>query len=554
MNDESSRADVINVAALVVLWIAMMAVVGPVADFPLNDDWIYAGSARSILENGHFWIPGPAIPNLFAQAWWGALFCLPFGFSFTALRFSTAVLGLTGVLTLYAISRRIGGAPRLALLGAAVLAVNPVYFNLSNTFMTDVPFLCVTLLALLCLVSGLQHASRWTTLLGLALALVAILIRQTGLFLLVGFAIAWPIRHGFRPLTLLRGGLPLVAGAAIHFAFHRWVMSTGRAPEVMLSEAHALIPASVGGFAVASLRTTAETLPYLGAFSFPFLILTGPGVRSRMTRAVLTFLGVSFLAFVVWKHDTIPVLKNLMTIAGIGPLTLRDVLRLHINEPVPTPLMSALWLAATAIGVAGVVLLADRVVRGALVAWTSFRAGTNGHAAWLWPLTVGAASAYWVGILMLVYWDNQLFDRYIMYLLPFVIVAAMVPARADIPPHPVRVAAAIGCIVVYAAFGVVGTHDYIAWNRARWRALDSLVTAQGIAPNRIDGGYEVNGWLQHDRRYEPRMEEAYWWGDDSRDYVIAFGPIDGYREIGRQPVARWLPSTSEALLVLSRVR
>ena len=37
------------------------------------------------------------------------------------------------------------------------------------------------------------------------------------------------------------------------------------------------------------------------------------------------------------------------------------------------------------------------------------------------------------------------------------------------------------------------THDYLAWNRVRWQALDQLVRAENIAPSRIDGGFEFNG-------------------------------------------------------------
>lgn len=62
----------------------------PVGDFPLNDGRVYGLAVRSIFETGRFALPSPASANVFAQAYWGARFCLPFGFSFTALLVATA--------------------------------------------------------------------------------------------------------------------------------------------------------------------------------------------------------------------------------------------------------------------------------------------------------------------------------------------------------------------------------------------------------------------------------------------------------------------------------
>src|SRR6187551_900227 len=80
------------------IWICMVALTNPVGNFPLNDDWAYGYSVQRLLEQGHIRFSDWTGPNLFGQVLWGLLFCLPFGFSFTALRLSTAVLGLVGVL------------------------------------------------------------------------------------------------------------------------------------------------------------------------------------------------------------------------------------------------------------------------------------------------------------------------------------------------------------------------------------------------------------------------------------------------------------------------
>src|SRR5205807_2015202 len=90
------------------------------------------------------------------QVYWGALFCVPSGFSFTALRVSTLVLGLVAVIGLYALSFTVWRDRRLASLAAAALMVNPIFFALANTFMTDVPYLASCIVSLVLLVCGLR--------------------------------------------------------------------------------------------------------------------------------------------------------------------------------------------------------------------------------------------------------------------------------------------------------------------------------------------------------------------------------------------------------------
>jgi hypothetical protein len=546
------RADALNIPVLFAAWVAMVAAVDQIAEFPLNDDWIYAGSAKSVAEHAWFWIPGPATPDLLPQAYWGALFCLPFGFSFTALRLSTLILGLAGIIAFYFLLRRIGATPLLAFLGAAAIAANPVWFNVANGFMTDVPFLTVTILAVLCLVRG----GRWATPLGFGLALIAILIRQTGLFLLLGYAVAYPVARGFRPMTLARGAAPALVGVVLHLGFQHWMIANGRAPDIVLPGVNGLIPASIATLAISSTRFSIVAVPYLGLFAFPFIILTGrmtlPGVtprRERAARVVLAGMAVLFFTWIEWKDDGMPVLLNLMHTTGVGPLTLRDTLWLHINEPVASPATAALWLAANAIGVAGAFLLLDRLVRAAILAWSA-----GGRPLWLFTLAVATAASYWAGIMALACSIHALFDRYILVLLPWSMIAVMAcPGLAlarDM--RRARLTASVACLLAGASFGIASLHDYIAWNRARWRALDDLVEVRHVPPVRIDGGYEFNGWMYRDPRFPPRQESDYWWRLPGQEYLLGFGPMPGYREVGRYQVDRWMSATVDAVLVLHR--
>ena len=132
------------------------------ANVPLHDDWTYAWSVEHFLKTGKLAVLDWSIHYPFAQILWGALFCLPFGFSFSALRVSTVMLTWLGALALYGTLRELGRARTDSLIAALVLVANPVFFLLTFSFMTDVPFVGVSNIAFFFIVRAFSKRSHWT--------------------------------------------------------------------------------------------------------------------------------------------------------------------------------------------------------------------------------------------------------------------------------------------------------------------------------------------------------------------------------------------------------
>src|SRR5438094_1729155 len=143
---------------LIVLALAIAAVLlaaPPLGEFPINDDWLYARTVQGLVERGQLEVPAWGASSLVLQAYWGALFARLFGFSHLALRASTLVLAAVGLVGFYLLLRELLD-PGRALLGTLLLLVNPLYVTLSYSFMTDVPFLSLTLWALFCYTRALR--------------------------------------------------------------------------------------------------------------------------------------------------------------------------------------------------------------------------------------------------------------------------------------------------------------------------------------------------------------------------------------------------------------
>jgi hypothetical protein len=548
----SSRGDAGCVAILGLIWIGMTALVHPFGDFPLNDDWVYGLAVRSILEHGEFRMPSPASANLYAQAYWGALFCLPFGFSFTALRISTLMLGFVGVALTFALARQLGATRPLALAAAALVAVNPLYFALSNTFMTDVPFFAVSAASLYCLVRWAHDADRRSPWPGLVLALVAILIRQAGIILPLGFAFAYLRVRGVRWTSLAIALLPVLAGAVVHFAFQAWLQQTGRTP----AAGEPPLLDSVFGNLLAGPRVPLRVFiffAYAGLFALPMLALVGwhvwrvaDSMRRRAAGAVFGA-GVVLSTLAVFAIGTpMPLVDNILNAYGVGPLTLSDTYFLRMHLPIVAPWLVGLWYALTVAAVFGAALFAALAVDAARS--IAMLPRTSGVAPSM-QLVGAAVIAYGVLACLAL---RFFLDRYaLIVLLGALLVAAFLSRDAASGPFMTPGVAVLGVLcMLEATFSVLATRDYLDWNRTRWVATSALL-AEGIPRTSIDGGYEFNGWLGFDPAYRRKQGKSPWWVVDDA-YVIASGPLPGFSVYRSYPVRRGLTDETSQIIVLRR--
>ena len=124
-----SRGDVAAIALICIVWTVLAFAIDPRGDFPLQDDWAYGLPVKALVERGEFRLTDWSNPTLIAQVFWGALFCLPAGFSFTAVRISTLVLGLVGLIGMYGLLRQLGAKRTVAFFGAGVVCANPIYLD-----------------------------------------------------------------------------------------------------------------------------------------------------------------------------------------------------------------------------------------------------------------------------------------------------------------------------------------------------------------------------------------------------------------------------------------
>lgn len=543
------------------IWVLMALVANPIGDFPLNDDWSYGRTVYYLVEEGRLRFSGWLSAPLIAQVFWGALFCLPFGFSFTALRLSTLSIGLIGIFAVYGLLRETRIRQAIAFLGALIVATNPIYFELSNTFMTDVPFFAFAMLSLLFLIRGLRRENTIEILIGLSLASGATFIRESGMVIPLSFGISYLAKNGISKKSLLMALLPalLILGALI--GYEMWLQSTIGLPSFYNVRRYQLLDslkAPIRSVIVNFGTNASGALIYLALFLLPFLTVVIPlqwksvSYREGAWNVLISFgLVIVLIGELLWKKELMPLSGNILFDIGLGPPTLRDVYILQLPHLPSAP--KSLWLLMTVAGVIGAAVVVQTVLSVSVRLFHWRKNAEPLAERWLVLLVVLSCALYFIPLGILGF-----FDRHLIFFLPLLMMLTAMTARNSTSLHLDRLSVfiVVALLLVYGTFALGATHDYLSWNRARWNALRYLTEEAHISHKYIDGGFEFNGWYGYDPDYPVKLlmgqTEKSWWWVDKDDYVISFGPIRGYDEIRRYPYKRWIPFGQGEIFVLHR--
>lgn len=529
-----------------VLWASMAWMARPVGEFPLADDWSYASSVLDLVRHRGLTLH-PFTPTIaFSHILLGAMVSSTFGFSFEALRIAMYLVGLVGLWATYGLVRLLVPSVPLASTAALTVATSPVYFLLAGTFMTDVSFYAMSMVALCGLTVALRTDSRFSFWLGVVASCAALLNRQIGLAIPVGFALADGLLH--RPLHVRRALTPLLLGICLLILWQLLVPAAG-GPSLLanskLVEAKGFLSGSLVEIVTRVTTNALVWVVYAGLWCLPFVLVVRSSVAIPPLRVAVTT-GVLVVLWVILVGRWMPALPSVgswLTPYGFGPSTLRDAMILHLEAGPELPLVvrcaltaASLWSAAWLLDLAGACLA--RIVAAP-------RDPDNRAMAML-----GIVAALWVAPSL----ASFFFDR---YLLPFVGVALaavspLVTGRDVLRwPRAVRQGAAV--LALQAIVSVAAAHDYFAWNRARLEALEWLLYEKQVGIGQVDAGFEWSGWYLFDAGYQPVADKSWWWVRDDA-WVLSFGAMPGYREVRRVSYRSWLPPFAQrAVLVQNRV-
>jgi hypothetical protein len=531
--------------ALALLHAAIVALVMPRGDFPLNDDWAYAQGVSWLIAEGRIRLSDWAGMNLVPQTLLGAAAVAVLGPGFETLRHVTQAAALAAMGACYAWLRAARLEPWPALVATAAVVSLPVWDVLANSFMSDLYGLALFLGAAACFARALRTGSDRMLAAATVLVVIGVLQRQVCLAIAFAYMVAalWTrAKPGWK--AVLRAVLPFALALATEAAFHAYLAAGPGVPSGQRMLHGRLVPMAVATLTDArqfawAASNAVSIAGYLGLFSVGWFAWWGMRGASAGTRIVIAAGGALIACAALaasWLAPYRP--DNVMDAAGIGPFMLYD----HVRGLAPLDRAPGLFWRLVAIPAAFATAGLAALAIAALA-----RIARAGRAADPVHLLALATLVAYLGPFVV----TDFGDRYLAYALPFVFVLWAGVFDGAQPAPAWQRGVALAWIAVALLLGAAATRDYFAWNRARWDALRDLERG-GATAEAIDGGFEYNA-LRRFRSSDVRSPagKSWYWVNDDR-YVVALGPIAGYREVRSTPVAHWLPRSPARIVVLER--
>jgi 4-amino-4-deoxy-L-arabinose transferase-like glycosyltransferase len=504
------------------LWSVLFSSIGVEGqDFPLNDDWAFGRGALSLARgDGIHYFDWAAMPQL-GQWLWACPFVWALGPSCVALRISTIVLSWLGLWAFYDLLRQQGRPPAAAALAAAALALNPLFVVLQGTFMTDVPALSFSLIALALYRRAIRSGRPATLAAAVAVMLLGVSTRQnTAVVAVVAAVLLWrarPLR--FKPVWVLGVVLPALAAVAIHV----WLRARPDVRHVRFT----VPPALVWVWLLFSAAV------YAGLSVLSAVILSPRPASWKWFAAFAAVLAVG--AWLWWRFPGWPVrydgglfpyMDNMLSPWGAFAASRYTGRIIHGDRPLL--LDPGCRFILTVLGCGSGAWLLARIA-------SEIRRGVLGSPLVLFTLLQ----------IPLILAAPEIFDRYVLFLFPGALALAV---PADGSPRARWVPAA-GLVALFGAVSAGLMHDWLAWNSARWELGRRAVVHRHIDPHDIEGGFEWDGWFCPDpppryRYVGPpgltlRFSNALF-GNITGRYALSFSRLPQTRVVDTQPYHLWL--------------
>ncbi|MCP4441324.1 MAG: glycosyltransferase family 39 protein [Aureispira sp.] len=530
-----------HLISLTILWGLSILFVGYSGNFPLNDDWAYAQNVYQLTEEGRIYFSNWPAMTLIGQTLWGALFCKIFGFSFTVLRFSTLLVSWITIISSYFLFCRLSSQKSLAFWAALLLASNPLFFSLSFTFMTDIHFLCCSVLSIFFYIRHHQEAKKRDWILATFFVVWAVLIRQMGILLPLLYSVHLLYTQGRKFSVLLKASVPLVVAIGTLVLYTVWRGAYYGFPPQYGNLSLLFYPLKHSEFYRNLLIRPGILFAYLGIFWLPIVLIQLPQLwkQSQKLQRILAISLSILLLIIFYKAWSFIPHGNVFYNLGLGPQVLKDTYD-HINIPVQLSLLALRLLKLLIVGAGSLlsVFLFLKYLPKKENNYTSLQLGST--------LMIMVYSFY----LML---DGHFFDRYYLFLFPLMGILILPTKKLNYSSWALGLAVLFQ--IGYGTFSLLATHDYLSWNRARWKALDYLTEDEGVLPSQIDGGFEFNGWHQTStEKNPPTKEHISWWFVDKDEYTITKGPLPFYETYNSVAYWQWLKMDTDSIFVLTKAR
>lgn len=570
-SNKKSYIEWLPLTVAIAYFVFNLVVVNPSGNFPLNDDYVYGLAVSNFLDTGNLQLfaSGSAC---FLHIALGALASFIFGFSFEVLRSLNLALGFVSLISVFLIARELKVDRVTAGFASCLYAVNPITTNLQFTYMTDISaaaFFSIYFLFLLKAINK-NNSPKHLVVSGLFLT-AAILVRQSYVIFVIPNLVLLTINYLKKQLwakaviaLVILPVLSMVLSDRLMESTSSMVYAYNYHKEALISYLSYLSKAPL---ALAKIFTyqVSHVLAYMGLFTAPLLIACLPKLVSKVNFKNPGYIHLASITIVlVFCFDYF--------INGIGLLSLPNIWRLdHLGA---SGLIGQIALQASpflANSTTWIALVGLTALSALLFSLTNHCIKDRGPISTIEPTklckTISILILATAVVFVTINTSLRHYDRYLIdALIPVLALTSLALSYFRVKPLLIPALILIG---IQASITTIEQERYMAWNRARWLAIEYLEKIS-IPSRDIDGGAEYNfyrnislwhkfkisnGVHELDKRHKGSQYSSAlrWWPVDSEDkYVISFKNIDGYKQIKTIPIDSFWKSNSDHIKILEK--
>ncbi len=506
------------------VWIIAAFIINPCGNFSLNDDWAYALSVEKWVETGSF-VHGdwPAM-TLYGHSFFGLLVSKIFGFSLTYLRLLVVFLGAIGLWGTYQLISQTSQNKNIAFFSILVLGFSPIYLSLSFTFMTDISFYVFLVWSSVFYAKTFRSQSIKMLIIATALAVFAVLIRQLGVLPPLAFGIA-VIASKISSTKIKVFGIFSFGVTLATLLFFNWWLEVSQGLPEYYGNASVIWKQITDKQTLQQIYERASSLSmHWGLFLLPVVIISFMQAikRIKIKPAIIITLvtfGISSSIFFVW--DFFPT-GNIFNGNYIGPRLLKDV---YYGAEIFPKLSPSNLIILRSIASAGAVMLIFTVLANV---FSVFKKVKTSQIKQVQEIKLFVLLLF-LGYTFLISINAYYFDRYYIQALPFVVILVLPYGFFSTKKWVLAVASVF--FIAQSVFSVAGTHDYLAWNRAKNMAISHLTDSLNVSPKNIDAGFEFNSYHKLVERNYNENQGNSWWFVNNDNYIVSFRPWASYEKV-----------------------
>lgn len=496
-------------------------------EYPLNDDWIYSSGVKSLLVEGKVAYYSPVAPNLILQVVCGWLFCVIGGeFSFVLLRLSTLFLSGLGLIAFYQLIKVITANKKIAFAGGLLLLANPIFYNLSFSFMTDIPFTALIIVSLWQYALYYKKKRFWYRIAGALAAIAAFGVRQPGIMLWMAAEVVILLNSRSEGKTNYFSIFSLVSSVGLFLLMEYGIKSYLIGSSNYLQPSDATILAHLWKGIFEFVKRCGMAFFYVGLFGIPFIPYVLHKTLSEKWWKSAWFAGVAvFNVMLIWllarQGFIYPFGGHTIYNLGLGTPLLFDFhhWRFRAFPHIPSGIVMGVGYLLQLYTFLLFKLLIDRF----LVFVSNSRLSTMDWTVLLFTIPYTCIVFFW-----------GFFDRYVLTL--FIVVLYFI-VRLDVDLLSLGRSQLV-ILMAMLCYSVAGTKDYLSWNNTVLHKKNEILENTKVDRASISAGYAQDGW-----------DNQGLVGIDRYTLLFTWGKVDNYLLLDSIHYVRLLPGRGIIYLV-----